>query len=77
VGLEGLSRLHSFCSSQVFVLGLLLSRFGIVCHGLLPSCAKSLSAAFNFQDASLRFVARRVKRSLESSSCHVRAVQIR
>lgn len=45
-----------------------------VCHGLLSSCAKSLSAAFNFQDASLMFIARRIKRSLESSSCHVRAV---
>lgn len=45
-----------------------------VCHGLLPSCAKSLSAAVNFQDAALMFVARRTKRSLESSSCHVRAV---
>lgn len=45
-----------------------------VCHGLFPSCAKFLSAGFDFQDTSLMFVARRRKRSLESSSCHVRAV---
>lgn len=42
-----------------------------VCHGLLPSCAKCISAAFNFQDAPLRFVARSTKKSLESSSCPV------
>lgn len=41
--------------------------------GSFPA-VQSLLAAFNFQDAALMFVARRMKRSLESSSCHVRAV---
>lgn len=74
MGLEGLRRLHSSYTSWVFALALLSGFLGILfAMGSFPA-VQSLSAAFNFQDAFLMFVARRTKKSLESSSCHVRAV---
>lgn len=74
MGLEGLRQPHSSYTSWVFALALLSGFLGILfAMGSFPA-VQSLSAAFNFQDASLMFVARRMKKSLESSSCHVGAV---
>lgn len=74
MGLEGLS-VPLMYQPDFWATIALWFPWDCVCHGLLSSCAKSLLAAFNFQDASssLMFIARRIKRSLENSSCHVRA----